>query len=71
MVYRCDRCGKIIERPLDEEPLRFNICYGRADYDDPDDGGVLTSIDVCQNCYNNFLFWKSMYQMEAETDGRT
>ena len=41
MVYKCDRCGKVILRPSGNHPTRYVIDWGTGDYDDPNDGGGL------------------------------
>lgn len=64
MVYKCDRCGKMIERPIGEKPYKKVIDFGRSLYDDPTDGGTVEQIDVCDTCYDSFLSWKVMYHNE-------
>lgn len=65
MVYRCDRCGKIIE-PLSEKyadkQIKRVIDFGYSSYSDPNDGGTVEQIDVCNSCYESFMAWKRMYQ---------
>lgn len=61
MVYVCDRCGKIIPRPEKENPTRYIMCYGKADYDDPADGGVLTQIELCKSCYDSLIQWQKRW----------
>lgn len=67
MVYRCDRCGKVIE-PLPknsaDRQIKYVIDWGFSMYDDPNDSGEVEQIDVCDSCYKSFLSWKVMYHDE-------
>lgn len=64
MVYKCDRCGKIILRPSGNHPTRYVIDWGTGDYDDPNDGGTVEQIDVCDSCWESFHQWKNRWQKE-------
>jgi len=66
MVYKCDRCGKIIPRPegTADKPIKRIIDWGYANYDDPNDGGEVEQIDVCTSCYKSFQEWRVMYHRE-------
>ena len=67
MVYRCDRCGKIIE-PLPknsaDRQIKYIIDWGFSMYDDPTDGGEVEQIDVCASCYHSFQEWRVMFHRE-------
>lgn len=65
MMYKCDRCGKEIPRPTNtENPTRKILLWGTALYDDPNDGGELTAIEVCDSCWDSFQQWKARWQIQ-------
>lgn len=66
LAYICDRCGKVIPRPegTADRPIKRVIDWGFSMYDDPNDGGEVKQIDVCNSCYKSFQEWRVMFHRE-------
>lgn len=54
-VYRCDRCGAIIEKESDAQGFKAGprIC---PYIDNP----KFVIMDLCQNCFNSLIDWAEM-----------
>lgn len=62
MVYKCDRCECIYERPETSISERYEITYGIGNYDDPQGSITCDALDLCPSCYNSFLEWLNRWQ---------
>lgn len=66
MVYKCDRCGKIILRPNENHPTHYVLAWGESKYDDPNDGGTVEQIDICASCWESFHQWLARWQTDKK-----
>ena len=73
-VCKCDRCGRIFE-PTEQSNGEFYsrvIEVGEETFGITNTEAVIEmTLDICNSCYNSFLSWKAMYQMEVESNGES
>lgn len=53
LLFQCDRCKKIDHKTLNDSRCpRASIIIQQKDH--PND-----PLDICNDCYNSFLYWKN------------
>ena len=62
IIRKCDRCGKTIDALETYAYVEWNVYR----YEENDDSTM--SIDLCPQCYMNFLEFLSTKPMEANKD---